>query len=287
MNLLERVLTLLRTNLNSVVEQSDDPEKVLRQLQLDMRNQLVQVKTQVATAIAEGHKLQKRSEDKKAEAEKWQEKAEQAVQQGNYDAARAALMHYVDLDKQYQRYQQQKKAQDQLVTTMRSALRRLEAKIAEVETNIDILVTQRRSALLQQTVYETLSKAGEGKDTPRAARAREAILKAQARARAQAELHKQNLDTQLEELSEEQFVERRLNEMKARYQPEQEPPLLQEGHPHISPLIQPQPRPGEPARKKEKENPAQNAPSAHPTRTQDAQYLRKLLDFSPDVTSKD
>ena len=55
MNLLERVLTLLGANLNSMIEKADDPEKVLRQLQLDMRNQLVQVKTQVATAIAESH----------------------------------------------------------------------------------------------------------------------------------------------------------------------------------------------------------------------------------------
>src|SRR6266516_3457945 len=55
MNLLERVLTLLRANLNTMVEKADDPEKVLRQLQLDMRNQLMQVKTQVATAIAELH----------------------------------------------------------------------------------------------------------------------------------------------------------------------------------------------------------------------------------------
>src|SRR6266581_2765604 len=61
MNLLERVLTLLGANLNTMIEKADDPEQVLRQLQLDMRNQLVQVKTQVATAIAESHKLGKRS----------------------------------------------------------------------------------------------------------------------------------------------------------------------------------------------------------------------------------
>src|SRR5581483_6482173 len=91
MNLLERVLTLLRANLNAVVEKSDDPEKTLRQLQLDMRNQLVQVKTQVATTIAESRKLQKRSQEKAAEAEMSLRKAEQAVQQGNDDAARTAL----------------------------------------------------------------------------------------------------------------------------------------------------------------------------------------------------
>src|SRR5438309_4110109 len=106
MNLLERVLTLLRANLNTVVEKADEPEKVLQQLRLDMRNQLVQVKTQVATAIAEGHRLQKRSQEKKAEAGAWLKKAEQAIQQGHDDVARRALISYNDLIKQVQRYQQ-------------------------------------------------------------------------------------------------------------------------------------------------------------------------------------
>src|SRR5207247_458809 len=104
MNLLERVLTLLRANLNSVVEKADDPEKVLQQLQLDMRNQLVQVKTQVATAIVESRKLQKRSQERATEAETWLRKAEQAVQQGSDDVARTALSRYTDMDQLAQPY---------------------------------------------------------------------------------------------------------------------------------------------------------------------------------------
>src|SRR6202051_4588827 len=88
MNLLERVLTLLRANLNAVVEKSDDPEKTLRRLQLDMRNQLMQVKTQVATAISESRKLQARAGEKRSEANTWYKKAENAVQHTNESAAR-------------------------------------------------------------------------------------------------------------------------------------------------------------------------------------------------------
>src|SRR5712691_9395479 len=118
MNLLERVLTLLGANLNSMIEKADDPERVLRQLQLDMRNQLMQVKTQVATAIAESHKLQKRSKEKMAEAETWLKKAEQAIQQNNDDAARTALTRYNDILKQAKRYEQLQKDQEQLVITI-------------------------------------------------------------------------------------------------------------------------------------------------------------------------
>ena len=130
MNLLERVLTLLRANLNTMAEKSEDPEKMLRQLQLDMRNQLVQVKTQVATAIAEGMKLQKRDKEKQSEASQWLKKAEQAIQQNNENAARDFLGHYNAAHRQIQRYQQQQKEHEQLVTTMRGILRQLEANIS-------------------------------------------------------------------------------------------------------------------------------------------------------------
>src|SRR5260370_40016136 len=102
MNLLERVLTLLRANLNTLVERADDPEKVLRQLQLDMRNQLMQGKTQVATAIAESRKLQSRSKEKKAEAETWQKRGGRAIQQGNDVEDSGALKHYNEIMRQDQ-----------------------------------------------------------------------------------------------------------------------------------------------------------------------------------------
>src|SRR5579885_3726452 len=213
MNLLERVLTLLRANLSSDLVKSDDPEEALRQLQLDMRNQLVQLKTQVATAIAQSRKLQSRVQERKAEAQTWMRKAEQAIRQDNDPAARDALTHYNEYIRQAQRYEQQQQEQEQLVITMRSALRQLEAKISEVETTIDLLVTRRRNALLQQRVFDALSKTGGTKDRERAARAQDAVIDAEARARALAELHERDLDVQLYQFSDERFVERQLNEM--------------------------------------------------------------------------
>lgn len=267
MNLLERVLILLRANLDSVVEKSDDPEKVLRQLQLDMRNQLVQVKTQVATAIAASHKLRTRSKEKVAEAETWLHKAEQAIQQNNDDAARSALTRYNEILKQAQRYQQQQKEQEQLVVTMRDALRQLEAKIAEVETTIELLVTRKRNALIQQRVLEALNKTGGSqKERERTSRAQDAVMEAEARARALADLHKRDLDfdSQLEQISSEQIVEQQLHDLKAKKGTSlTEPPLLQEGRPHLAPLIPPQPEEGAPSRKQVKRQPEQ--PQQPPT----------------------
>jgi phage shock protein A len=275
MNLLERVLTLLRANLATVMEKSEDPEKALQQLQLDMRNQLVQVKTQVATAIAEGHKLRKRSEERKAEAEQWMKKAEQAIQQGNDDAARRALVRYNDFTRQEQRYLQQQKEQEQLVHTMRNALRQLEAKISEVETTLDLLATRKRNALLQQRVFDALNKNGSQQERERTSKAQDAVLEAEARARALADLQKRDLDTQLKKLSSEQSLEAQLSNLKARKRP-----LLPEGNGQEAPLLHPQPRAQEPMRQREPDTQKQLHPIEDPSTRKDVDFeqLKHLLE---------
>jgi phage shock protein A len=250
MNLLERVLTLLRANLNAMVEKADDPEKVLKQLQLDMRNQLMQVKTQVATAITEGRKLQSRAKEKKGEAETWHKKAEQAILHNNDAAARSALSRYNEIIKQAQRYQQHQQEQEQLVSTMKGVLQQLEAKISEVETTIELLAARKRNALLQQRVYDALNKSGGPKETERANLAQDAIMEAEARARAMADLQQRDLDVQLEHLSQERLLEQQLDELKASKRHAKEFPLLHEGNPHLSPLIPSQPQENTPARKR-------------------------------------
>lgn len=280
MNLLERVLTLLRANLNTMVEKSEDPEKVLRQLQLDMRNQLMQVKTQVATAIAEGRKLQNRVKEKKAEAEAWQRKAEQAILHNNDLAARSALSHYNEVMRQAHRYQQQQQEQEQLVSTMRSVLRQLEAKIAEVETTLELLAARKRNALLQQRVYDALNKSGGLKETERANRAQDAVMEAEAHARAMADLHQRDLDVQLEQLSQEELLEQQLNELKAKKHPTRETPLLHEGKPRLSPLIPTQPQNNSPAKRQAGAKPGEDEPSeVQPgAKELDITQLKKLME---------
>src|SRR5437867_2611624 len=79
MGLLDRVSVLVRANLNDLLERAEDPEKVVKQLILDMNNQLIQVRTQVAAAIADERKLQRLREQNDARANDWQQRAEKAV----------------------------------------------------------------------------------------------------------------------------------------------------------------------------------------------------------------
>jgi len=91
MALMERVTTLLRANLNDLIDKAADPEKMLKQLVLDMENQLLQVKTQVAIAIADQHLLEKKTAEHETSAASWKNKAALAVGKGRDDMAREAL----------------------------------------------------------------------------------------------------------------------------------------------------------------------------------------------------
>jgi len=277
MNLLERVLTLLRANLNAMAEKSEDPEKMLRQLQLDMRNQLVQVKTQVATAIAEEIKLQKRGKEKQAEASLWLKKAEQAIQQNNENAARDFLSRHNGINRQVERYQQQQKEQAQQVSTMRGVLRQLEAKISEVDTTIELLATRKRTALLQQRVFETLGQSGSPKDKERALRAQDAVIEVEARARALADIQQHELDHQLEQLSQEQLIDSQLQQLRMKRGSQQETPLLTDSKDYPARLVRPVPALNEPSRNASaNETPAPAVPLPVPTEEHESSDLDKL-----------
>src|SRR6201994_2936520 len=83
MGLMERVATLLRANVNDLIDRAEDPEKMMKQLVLDMENQLLQLKTQVAVALADQHLLEKKTKEHQDAYADWHAKAELAVNKGD------------------------------------------------------------------------------------------------------------------------------------------------------------------------------------------------------------
>ena len=79
MAILERVATLVRANLNDLIDRAEDPQKMLKQVILDMQNQMLQVKTQVAIAIADEHLLRKKQKENEDKHTEWMRKAELAI----------------------------------------------------------------------------------------------------------------------------------------------------------------------------------------------------------------
>src|ERR1041385_3402535 len=99
MGLLERVSTLVRANLNDLIDRAENPSTMIKQVILDMENQLMQVKTQVAISIADLHLLQKKRDECIKERDDYVRKAELAVTKQNDALARAAIERSLDAKK--------------------------------------------------------------------------------------------------------------------------------------------------------------------------------------------
>lgn len=146
MALLERVATLIRANLNDMVERAENPEKLLKQIILDMQNQFLQVKTQVAIAIADLHLLEKKKKENADKEAEWMRKAELAVDKKQDDLARAALDRALGYKQFTASFDEQIADQRTQVEILKQALQKLDAKIAEANAKADLLIAQSRRA---------------------------------------------------------------------------------------------------------------------------------------------
>ena len=216
MAVLERVATLVRANLNDLIDRAEDPEKMIKQLILDMENQLLQVKTQVAISMADHHLLQKRLAEHEDKAAEWMRKAELAVDKGQDDLARAALERFQSVTKLVDGYKQQVDDQHQQVSILRKALEQLDQKLGEARAKSDLLVAQhRRARALAKASDAQLAIAGRG---PAAGfdRMRQKVGRSEAVSHAKSELLGDDVDRRLDALQKDDQVGRLLEALKAR-----------------------------------------------------------------------
>lgn len=157
MGLFSRLGTLIRSNINELINKAEDPEKMLNQVLVDMKAQLVEAKKQVAVAIADEKRLKKQYEQEAAKAREWENKAMLAVKAGDDNLARAALQRKAEHDDVAETLRQQWEAQKQSVEQLKGALRGLDNKIEEAKRKRNILVSRQKRAEAQRTINETLS----------------------------------------------------------------------------------------------------------------------------------
>src|SRR2546427_9723327 len=92
MGIFDRLSTLIRSNINDLINRAENPEKMLNQLIVDMRSQLAKAKQQVAAAIADEKRLSAQADTEKKSAEDWERRAVLAVQGGRGALAQRALV---------------------------------------------------------------------------------------------------------------------------------------------------------------------------------------------------
>lgn len=216
MALLERVSTLIRANLNDLIDKAENPETMIKQVILDMENQLLQVKTQVAVAIADQHVLEKKQRENEENERQWRRRAEMAVDQNDDPLARSALERSMSYKQMAESFRQQVEDQKTQVENLKSALLKLQQKLEEAKAKSDVLIAQHRRT-------RTIHKAGEagrtaGADTHAAAfdRMKDKVHHHEAVAEATSELLEDDVEDRFAKMERQSEVDRLLEELKAK-----------------------------------------------------------------------
>ncbi len=156
MGIFARLATLIKSNLNDLISRSEDPEKMLNQVVIDMANQLVEAKKQVAIAIADEKKLAKQAEGESANAAEWERRAMLAVRAGDDALAKEALARKKEHEQLATAYKDQWQKQKQAVDQLKTALRLLNNKIEEAKRKKNVLIARKKRAEAQKAIQETM-----------------------------------------------------------------------------------------------------------------------------------
>ncbi|HEV2135810.1 MAG TPA: PspA/IM30 family protein [Terracidiphilus sp.] len=216
MALLERVSTLLRANLNDLVEKAEDPEKMLKQIVLDMENQIMQVKTQVAIAVADEHLLAKKRAEHEAEAAEWRRKAELAVDKDRDDLARAALERALSHDQLVAGFSAQAEDQKHEADNLRQALRKLEQKLSETRAHCEMLIAEHRRAKVVGRATKARQVVGTTQESAISRMKTKVTVKAAENSAASEILSPESLEDSFRALESSDKIEVLLNELKRR-----------------------------------------------------------------------
>ena len=188
MNIFDRIAMLFRSNVNAVISEFEQPEKMLNQIILDMRSQLVKAKQQVAAAIADEKRLHDQTRQELKEAEDWERRAMLAVQQSQDELAKQALMrrseHMARGDQLNLTWQAHKQETDRLKDSLRS----LNDNIEEANRKKNLLLAKQRRADAQKRINETMSHISEKSAFEAFARMEEKIESNERKVKANAEI---------------------------------------------------------------------------------------------------
>ena len=157
MGIFDRIATLFKSNINDLISRAENPEKMLDQILIDMRNQLAQAKQQVASSIADEKRLKDQADAEYKSAQDWEAKAMLAVKENRDDLAKQALVRHTESLQHANQLEETWQTQQATVEKLKNSLRDLNDKIEEAKRKKNLLLARQRSAQAQQRIAQTMS----------------------------------------------------------------------------------------------------------------------------------
>jgi phage shock protein A len=206
----------MRANLNDMIDRAEDPDKMIKQVILDMENQYLQVKTQVAVSIADQHMLEKKLKENEDTGNDWMRKAERAVDKGEDDLARAALDRYQTSLRLARSYREQVDDQKAQVETLKGALQKLEQKLDEAKSKRDLLLARHRRSIALGKAAHAQTAIGDQSKSATFDRLKDRVHHSEAVATAEVELANDDTAERLTRMDRDVEIDRLLADLKER-----------------------------------------------------------------------
>src|SRR6476660_4835591 len=188
MGIFDRFSSLLKSNINDLISKAEDPEKMLTQILVDMRGQLVKAKQQVASAIADEKRLRDQADSEFKQAEDWEKRAMLAIQEGRDDLAKQALVRHGEHLQHGQTLEATWQGHQSETEKLKNSLRDLNDKIEEAKRKKNLLLARQRRAQAQKRIAETMSSLSEKSAFEAFARMEERIEQNERQIKASAEI---------------------------------------------------------------------------------------------------
>ncbi|MGB5973202.1 MAG: PspA/IM30 family protein [Nodosilinea sp.] len=215
MGLFDRVSRVVRSNLNAAVSSAENPEKILDQAIIDMQEDLVQMRQAVAGAIASQKRVQQQHDRAQSESNSWQQRAQLALQKGDEDLAKQALLRKKTQAETANALKNQLDSQSTTVEQLKRNLIGLESKLSEAKTKKDMLKARASAAKANEQLQNTTSSLNTNSSMAAFERMEEKVLQMEATSQAAAELAGSTLESQFAKLEAGGDVDLELAAMKA------------------------------------------------------------------------
>lgn len=160
MGIFNRMSDVIKANINDLLDKAEDPEKMIKQMVLEMEESVNKATLSVAQAIANEKQLERRLEKEKANVADWQSKAEQAVNANREDLAKAALEKRIvaqkNVDDLLPTLQSAKATADRL----KSQLDQLRKKLDEARSRQNTLIARSNAAKAEKQLNQAMNGTG-------------------------------------------------------------------------------------------------------------------------------
>jgi phage shock protein A len=142
MGVFNRFSDIINANINSILDQAEDPKKMVKLITLEMHETLVEIRATSARHIADKRKLEKQITFSRSEAGHWQEKAELAVSKGRDDLAKAALKEKAHSEESVVLLESE-------FTQLGDAISKLKGDAIQLEEKLEVARTRQKALILR------------------------------------------------------------------------------------------------------------------------------------------